>query len=115
MDLGNLAKAMAPIQEAMRKASAERTDTVLEGRAGGGAVTVRIGGDLTVRGLRIAPAAAGGDVHLLEDLISAALGDALRQHRERFGATPEEQLGRVFKNADMGGMMGMMGGLMPGR
>ena len=110
MDLANLTKAMAPVQEAMRKASTERTDTVLEGRAGGGAVVVRIGGDLTVRGVRLLPAAMQGDATMLEDLFTAALGDALRQHRERFGATPDEQLARVFRSADMGAMMGMMGG-----
>ena len=33
---------------------------------------------------------------MLEDLIAAALGDALRRYQQRFGATAEEQLQRSF-------------------
>lgn len=110
MDLAGLGKALGPMQEAMRRAASERTSTVLEGRSGGGVVSIRIGGDLLVKGIAIAPAALG-DKAMLEDLVMAAVNDALRQHRERFGATPEDQLARVFKSLDPAAMMGMLGGL----
>jgi DNA-binding YbaB/EbfC family protein len=110
MDLAGLGKALGPLQESMRKAASERTTTVLEGRSGGGIVSIRIAGDLTVKGIAIAPAALG-DRAMLEDLVAAAVNDALRQHRERFGATPEDQLARVFKSLDPATMMGMLGGL----
>lgn len=111
MDLAGLQRAFGPMQEAMAKADAERTATIIEGRAGGGAVVIRISGDLQVKGVRLLPAVAQGDAAMIEDLISAALSDAFRQHRERFGANPGEQLARGFKNADMGAMMAMLGGL----
>ena len=95
----------------MRKAQAERETTVIEGRSGGGAVSIRITGALAVQGVKLAPGAAQGDVSLLEDLLAAALADALRQHRERYGATPDEQMARVFKTLDPTAMMGMLGGL----
>lgn len=110
MDLAGLTRALGPVQDAMRKSAAERASTILEGRSGGGVVSVRIGGDLTVKQVAIAQAALG-DKGMLEDLVGAAVNDALRQHRERFGATPEEQLSRVFKNVDPSAMMGMFGGL----
>ena len=110
MDLAGLGAALGPLQGAMQRAASERTATVLEGRSGGGVVTIRLGGDLTVKGLAIAPAALG-DRAMLEDLVAAAVNDALRQHRERFGATPEDQLARVFKSLDPAAMLGMLGGL----
>jgi DNA-binding protein YbaB len=110
VDLGALARSLGPIQEAMRKAQAERETTVIEGRSGGGAVSIRITGALTVQGVKLAPGTAQGDAGMLEDLVSAALADALRQHRERYGASPDEQMARIFKALDPAAMMGMMGG-----
>lgn len=107
MDIAGLARAMGPVQEAMRKAAAERSSTVFEGRSGGGVVSIRLGGDLVVKGIAIAPAALG-DRAMLEDLLVVAMNDALRKHSERFGSTPEDQLARMFKGIDPAAMMGMM-------
>jgi len=111
MDLAGLQRALGPMQEAMAKADAERAATVIEGRAGGGAVAIRITGALQVQGVRLLPAVAQGDAAMIEDLVAAALSDAFRQYRERFGATPAEQLGHAFHGADMGAMLAMLGGL----
>lgn len=111
MDLNRLAQGMAPIQQAMQKAAADRAKAEIEGSAGGGAVRVRIGGDLAVRQVAIAPTVAAGaaaDPAMLEDLVAAAVGDALRRWRERYGATPEEQMQKVMAQMDMGALMGMM-------
>jgi hypothetical protein len=110
MDLEGLQRAVGPMQEAMRKADAERASTVIEGRAGGGAVVIRISGDLQMKGVSVLPAVAHGDAAMLEDLIGAALSDALRQHRTRFGANPEEQMARMMRSSDMGALMAMLGG-----
>jgi DNA-binding protein YbaB len=91
----------------MRKAQADRAAAVLEGRAAGGAVSIRITGTLEVHGVTIAPAAAADPANL-QALIAAALADALARHRDRFGGTPEEQMAKVFQHADMSAMMGMM-------
>ncbi len=98
----------------MRQAEAERAATVLEGKAGGGAVSVKLTGTLEIKAVSIAPAAAqaaGGDVGMLEDLVLAAMNDALRQYRTRFGASPDEQIQRMLGGSDM---MALMGPLMRG-
>jgi hypothetical protein len=116
MNLDDLMKSAAPMQEAMKKADADRAKTQFEGSAGGGAVKVRLTGGLTVTGVTIAPAAAaaaGGDVSMLEDLVCAALGDALRQYRTRYGSNAQEQFEKLMAGADlmslMGGMLGRLG------
>ena len=82
------------------------------GKAGGGGVTVRVNGALTVDKVTIAPAAAtaaGADVGVLDDLIAAALGDALRQYRAKYGASSQEAMQKLMGGADLGGLMGMLG------
>ncbi len=109
MDLDALSRSLGPLQEAMRKAEGERASAALVGSAGGGAVQVTLKGDLTVTRVVIAPAAAAscaGDASLLEDLVAAATNDALRQYRNRFGASPEEQVQRVLGAGGMGSLLG---------
>jgi nucleoid-associated protein EbfC len=116
MDLDQLARSFAPMHEAMAKATAQRADASFCGSGGGGAVKVTLGGDLVVKRVEIAPAAAAsvaGDAGMLEDLLAAAANDALRQYRNRFGATPDEQLQRVFASSGgAGGMQAMLGPLL---
>lgn len=112
MDLEQLSSSLGPLQEAMKKGDAQRATTLLVGSAGGGAVQVTLKGDLTVAKVVIAPAAAAScatDASMLEDLVAAATNDALRQYRNRFGATPEEQL---QKSLGGGGMSSLLGPLM---
>ncbi len=115
MDFSKLAQAMGPFQQAMQQQAAERAKTVLEGKSGGGAVTVRLRGDLQLESLTIAPAAAqaaGGDVSMLEDLVQAAINDVLRQYRTKFGATPDEQLQKLAGGGNLGALIGpLMGAL----
>jgi DNA-binding YbaB/EbfC family protein len=118
MQLDSLMQGLKPVQDAMQKQEAERAGTTFEGSAGGGAVKVRIGGDLAVRGVVIAPAAAtasAGDVGMLEDLVASALADALRQYRGKYGATANEQMQRLFSGSDLGALMGPMMGMMAGK
>ena len=113
MDLESLSRSLGPLQETMKKAEAERASASLVGSAGGGAVQVTLKGDLSVTKVVIAPAAAAscaGDVSLLEDLVAAATNDALRQYRNRFGASPEEQMQRLLGSG--GGMGQLLGPLM---
>ncbi len=115
MDIDALMKSLGPMQEAMRKAEGERAAATFTGSAGGAAVTVQLKGDLTIGAGRIAPAAAAaasGDASMLEDLVAAALNDATRQYRQRFGATPEEQIQKLLGGSGMGAMMGPLMGLL---
>lgn len=116
MDIDQLSSSLGPLQEAMKQGmkegDAKRASAVLVGSAGGGAVQVTLKGDLTVSKVVIASAAAAScatDAGMLEDLMAAATNDALRQYRSRFGASPEEQLQKMFAG---GGMASMLGPLM---
>ena len=112
MDIDQLSSSLGPLQDAMKKGDAQRAIAVLVGSAGGGAVQVTLKGDLTVSQVVIAPAAAAScatDPSMLEDLVAAAINDALRQYRQRFGASPEEQMQKLFAG---GGMASMLGPLM---
>jgi nucleoid-associated protein EbfC len=109
MDLDALMKNLGPVQESLKKADAERATTAFEGTSGGGAVKVTLKGDLTVSAVTLAPAAAAaasGDVGMLEDLFAAACNDALRKYRERFGASPDEQVQKMLGASGLGAMMG---------
>ncbi|TVR45807.1 MAG: YbaB/EbfC family nucleoid-associated protein [Planctomycetota bacterium] len=114
MDIGSLMASMGPIQERMKQQEAERAAAVIEGRAGGGAVSISLSGALEVKKVSIAPAAAAAasdDASMLEDLIHSALADALRQHQARFGGSPEEQLQKSLAGADLSSLLGgLMGG-----
>jgi DNA-binding protein YbaB len=115
MDMSQLLSSLGPIQEILQKAGAERAQTTFSGSAGGGAVTIQLKGDLTVAKVTIAPAAAAAakdDASMLEDLISAALSDGLRQYATRYGATPDEQIQKLLGASNLGAMMGpLMGGM----
>ncbi len=105
MDFSALAQAMGPMQDALKKADAERAAARFEGTAGGGAVKIRITGALQIEKVTIAPAAAG-DAAMLEDLVQAAMTDAMRQYRNKFGATVEEQVGKLMGGGALGSLIG---------
>ena len=68
------------MQEKLQKAQEGIENRVAEGRAGGGAVNVEITGGYRVKSLNIDPAVIDPeDLGMLEDLISAAVNDALQQ------------------------------------
>ena len=78
-----IGKQLAQFQQGIEKAMAELAEMVVEGSAGGGAVKVRVSGLGEVLEVDIDEAAyAEGDKELLEDLVAAAVRDALRKARE---------------------------------
>ena len=80
----DLQKQMAKMQQQMAKAQEQMAEDLanmsLEGTAGGGAVMIMLSGDFHVRGVKIDPDALDPeDVAGLEDLMTAALTDALEK------------------------------------
>lgn len=74
---------LANFQEGLTRALEELQAEELEGSAGGGAVTVRITGMGEVTAVRIDPAVVNADdVELLNDLVCAAVRDAVRKASE---------------------------------
>ena len=77
--LGNLMRQAQQIQESMQKAQAELGALEVTGEAGGGMVRVVMNGRHEVRGVQIDPAAIGDDRDMLEDLVAAAVNDAVHK------------------------------------
>lgn len=72
------------MQEQMAKAQEELGELTVTGSAGGGMVEVTLTGKREVEGVTIKPEAVDpDDVEMLEDLVSAAIGDALKKVAEK--------------------------------
>lgn len=98
-DLGSL---LAGAQELVA-AQARAADEELTGSAGGGAVEVRVTGGGEFLGIRISPDVVDpDDVGMLEDLVLAAIRDAMAQ-------VQEVQAG-ALGGLDLGGLGGILGG-----
>lgn len=76
-DIMGMMKAASEMKGKMEAMQAELAELVVEGRAGGGMVTVALSGKGEMKGLTIDPALfRDDDVSVLEDLIVAAHNDA---------------------------------------
>jgi DNA-binding YbaB/EbfC family protein len=99
------AQAMKQVQRAqaeMARVQEELKNDLVTASAGGGAVKVSITGDLTVTDVVIDPRAVDpDDVAMLQDMVLAAVNEALRQSQE----LANQKMSRV-----MGGL-GLPGGL----
>jgi DNA-binding YbaB/EbfC family protein len=82
-NLGNIMQQAKKIQERLANIQEEMADKTIEGSAGGGMVTVVANGRQEVLSLKIEPEVVNPeDVEMLQDLIQAAVNDALRKSQE---------------------------------
>ncbi len=77
--LGNIMKQAQKMQAEMEKAQAELADLEITGQSGGGLVSVTMTGRHDVRRVSIDDSLLGDDKEMLEDLITAAINDAVRK------------------------------------
>jgi len=77
--LGNLMKQAQRMQETMQKAQAELADMEVTGQAGGGMVSVVMTGRHDVKRVTIDDSLLKEDKEMLEDLLAAAVNDAVRK------------------------------------
>jgi len=77
--LGDMMKKAQEMQENMQKAQRELAAREVTGEAGGGMVTVVMRGTHEVNRVSIDPTLAGEDPEMLEDLIAAAINDAVHK------------------------------------
>jgi DNA-binding YbaB/EbfC family protein len=78
-NMGNLMKQAQAIKENVEKAQAEVASIEVVGASGGGMVKVTMSGRHEVKKVQIEPAVASDDRELLEDLIAAAVNDAVHR------------------------------------
>lgn len=77
--IGNLMKQAQLMQENLQKAQQRLAALEVEGSAGAGMVQVVMTGKHDVKRVRIDPSLLGEDKEMLEDLIAAAVNDAVRK------------------------------------
>ncbi|MCB1623281.1 MAG: YbaB/EbfC family nucleoid-associated protein [Pseudomonadales bacterium] len=76
---GNMMKQAAALQANMQKAQAEIANLEVTGESGAGMVKVTMTGKHEVRRVQIEPQIIGEDREMLEDLIAAAINDAVHK------------------------------------
>ncbi len=77
--LGNIMQQAQKMQENMKRAQEELATIEVTGQSGGGMVSVTMNGRHEARRVHIDKAIIGDDVEMLEDLIVAAINDAVNK------------------------------------
>ncbi|MDF2522937.1 MAG: YbaB/EbfC family nucleoid-associated protein [Clostridiales bacterium] len=100
-NFGNLMKQAQKMQKDMEKVQADLQEKTVEASAGGGAITVVVSGKKELKEITIKPEVVDPeDVEMLQDLILAAVNEAIRKADE-------------MVNGEMSKITGGLGG-MPG-
>ena len=79
---GGLGQMLRQAQENLQRTQEELASLEVTGSAGGGVVTVTLNGRYQARGVSIDDGFVGGDREMLEDLVAAAINDAVRKVEE---------------------------------
>ena len=83
MGMGNLQRMAQQMQQEMLRIQTELEATKVDGSAGGGVVSATVTGQQELVSVTIDPSAVDpADVEMLQDLVVAAVNDALRASRE---------------------------------
>jgi len=77
--LGNLMQQAQKMQEDLKKVQEEIAATEVQGESGGGLVTILMTGKREARKVTIDPSLVGDDKDMLEDLVAAAINDAVNK------------------------------------
>lgn len=101
MGMGNLQRMAMQMQQEMARVQAELETMTIDGSAGGGVVKATVTGKQDLVGLEIDPSAVDPeDVEMLQDLVMAAVNDALRASRE----LAEQKMGAVTAGLRLPGL-----------
>jgi DNA-binding YbaB/EbfC family protein len=93
------------MQADMAKAQEELKNEVVEASAGGGMVTVKISGELELKELKIDPEAVDPeDVDMLQDLVQAAVNEAIRSAQELAASKMNAAAGGLGGPGGLGGL-----------
>ena len=105
-NMNQMLKQVQKMQADMMKAQEDLANETVDASAGGGMVTVTITGDLVVKAITIDPDAVDPeDVELLQDMVLAAVNEAVRQAQE----LAAKKMGGLTGGMDLGSL-----GLPPG-
>ncbi len=96
-----LMKQAQKMQKQMQQAQEELANEIVEGSAGGGMVVVKVNGKKEIKNVKINPEILSEDVEMVEDLILAAVNQAMQNAEE-------------LANSKMGSIQGGLGNSLSG-
>ncbi len=105
MGMGNLQRLAMKMQQDMARIQEELAVTEIDGSAGGGVVRAVVTGKQELKSVKIDPAAVDpADIEMLQDLVVAAINDALEASRQ----LAEQRMGALTGGlgAGLGGLLG---------
>ncbi|TFB13615.1 YbaB/EbfC family nucleoid-associated protein [Candidatus Marinimicrobia bacterium MT.SAG.4] len=100
-DIDNILQQAQKMQSQLEKVQKELEEVEVEGSAGGGMVTVKVNGKQELTDIKIEPEVLSEDVEMLEDLVLAAINQAISRSKQ----SAEEHMQKVT-----GGLMGNLPG-----
>ena len=101
MGMGNLQRMALQMQQEMARVQKELETETVDGSAGGGVVRATVTGKQELVGLEIDPSAVDPeDVEMLQDLVMAAVNDALKASAQ----LAEQKMGAVTAGLRIPGM-----------
>ena len=102
MDLGDLLNKAKELQTNYQNEQSDVAEKTVEVQVGGGMVKVEMSGDLTVKKLTLDPEIIDKeDIETLEDLVAAAMNEAIRKAKELSGGGIGDMM-KNFKMPDLG-------------
>ena len=103
MSMANLQRMALQMQQEMERVQAELAEAEIEGSAGGGVVRAKVTGKQSLISITIDPTAVDpADVEMLQDLVTAAVNDALDASRR----LAEQKMGALSALGGLGGLLG---------
>jgi DNA-binding YbaB/EbfC family protein len=92
-NIGNMMKQAQQLQANMQRAQAEIAQLEVTGEAGGGMAKVVMTGKHEVRRVSLDPSIIGDDKDMLEDLVAAAINDAVQKVEKASQAKMQSVMG----------------------
>lgn len=106
MNMQKMMKQVQKMQADMARVQESLGEMTVEGSAGGGVVTVTSDGHQQIQSVKISPEVVDPeDTEMLEDLVLAAVNEALRKAQE----LAAEEMGKVTGGMNIPGLPGMPG------
>ncbi|QEK13413.1 YbaB/EbfC family nucleoid-associated protein [Crassaminicella thermophila] len=100
-NMNNMLKQVQKMQKQMEKMQAELEEKEVEASAGGGAVSVKVNGKKELLDVKIQPEVVDpDDIEMLQDLIIAAVNEAMRKAEDMMNA----EMGKITGGINVPGL-----------
>jgi DNA-binding YbaB/EbfC family protein len=104
-DMNAMMRQVQQMQAEMLKAQEQLKHETVEASAGGGMVTVKMSGELELQEIKIDPGAVDPeDVELLQDMVQAAVNEAVRAAQELAASKMGAATGGLGGQGGLGGL-----------